>query len=144
LKGFEMALSGVGGGYQIGDGNLNEVKTGSMAAVKTATDTATLTVAQTLGNVIVATPTAAATFTLPTVSDVEAVLVNAKVGMTFDLSIINLATTDAFDITVAAGTGWTLVGNVAVEAKSSISVNSSGLFRARKTAATTWTMYRIA
>ena len=139
-----MAISKSGAGYQVGDGNESEVVLKIQPAPQTATDTATLTAAKITGGILAGTPTAAATYTLPTVAALEAVVSNAKVNSSFDLSIINLATTDAYDITVAVGTGWTLVGNVVVEAKSSSSVNSSAIFRACKTGAGAWSLYRLA
>ena len=36
-----MALAQVGGGYQLGDGNVNEIRLGYSAAPQTATSTAT-------------------------------------------------------------------------------------------------------
>ena len=41
---------------------------------------------------------------------------------------------------MAAGTGWTLVGLATLAA----TAGTSGLWRARKTGATTWTAYRRA
>ena len=68
-----MPLAQTGGGYQMGDGNLNEVQIDFSAPVQTATATATLTVAQVLGNILVGNPsTTAASYTLPTVAAVEA------------------------------------------------------------------------
>ncbi|MBK6594362.1 MAG: hypothetical protein IPG23_17605 [Burkholderiales bacterium] len=64
-----MALPSVGGGRQIGDGNINETPLGIQPAPQTATVTATLTAAQITGGIIVAdTGTTAATLTLPTVA----------------------------------------------------------------------------
>lgn len=139
-----MALPNVGGGYQIGDGNLNEPQIYASAAVQTATDTATLTAAQVLGGIIVGTPTAAATYTLPTVALLEATLSNAKVGTTFDLSIINVATTATYDITIAVGTGWTIVGQTQISSNAAVTDSAQANFRARKTASGAWTLYRVA
>lgn len=139
-----MPLPSVGGGYQNGDGNLNEPQIYASSAVMTATDTATLSVAQVLGGILVGTPTAAATYTLPTVALLEATLVNAKVGTTFDLSIINVATNSAYDITVAVGTGWTLVGQAQVSSNAAVTDSAQAAFRARKTASGAWTLYRVA
>ena len=139
-----MPIPSVGGGYQHGDGNLNEPQIYASAAVQTATDTATLSAAQVLGGIIVGTPTAAATWTLPTVALLEATLVNCKVGTTFDLNIINVATNSAYDITVAVGTGWTIVGQAAVASNAAATDSAQAAFRARKTGSGTWTLYRIA
>jgi hypothetical protein len=59
-----MALASVGGGYQNTDGNQSEQTIGVQAAPQTATATATLTVAQVLGGLLVVNPsTSAATYT---------------------------------------------------------------------------------
>lgn len=132
-----MALPNGAGGYQIGDGNIGEAQLfvqGEPTAVAAA---ATMTSAQ-LANGLFVFNGAAGSLTLPTVAQVEADISSAsKVNAAFDFVIINAdATTD--DVTLAAGTGWTIVGNaVVVEA-------TSAQFRARKTGDGTWTAYRIA
>ena len=135
-----MALPSVGGGYQLGDGNLTELVTGVQGTVQTATSTATLTAAQITNGMLVGDPsTSAASYTLPTVALTEAVMVNAKVGSYFDLNIINLGTSSGI-ITVLVGTGWTLVGMVTLPITTS--AGSSAIFRAVKTGSGAWTMYR--
>ena len=135
-----MALAQVGGGYQLGDGNVNEIRLGASAAPQTATSTATLTVAQITGDVLVANPsTSAATYTLPTAAAIDAVLGNAKVGSTFDLAIVNIGTTSG-TVTLSMGTGITDGGNAAV----AIAITSSALFRFRKTGDAAYTVYKIA
>lgn len=134
-----MALPAVGGGYQTTDGNTNEVKLGVTAAATTATDTATLTVAQVINGTILATPTSAAAYTLPLVTDLEATVTQAKAGSFFDFSVINLASSN-YDITMTTNTGWTLTGGgVAV-----VQELSSARFRAQKTGSAAWALYRIA
>ena len=133
-----MALPSVGGGFQLGDGNLNEITLNEMNDPATATATATLTAAQITGVILVANPsTSAATYTLPTVALTEALLVNAKIGSTFDLSVVNLGTSSGA-LTFAVGTGWSIVGSVTV------AITSSARFTARKTGDTNWTLYRVA
>lgn len=133
-----MALPSIGGGYQLGDGNVNELVLGEMTDPQTATATATLTAAQVTGGMLVANPGAvAASYTFPTVTSVEAILVNAKIGSTFDVVIVNLGTGSGV-VTVVAGTGWTLVGNAAT------AITSSSRFTARKTGDLAWTLYRVA
>lgn len=135
-----MALAQVGGGYQVGDGNVNEIRLGASAAPQTATSTATLTVAQILGNVLVANPsTSAATYTLPTASAIDAVLGNAKVGSTFELAIVNTGTSSG-TVTLSMGTGITDGGNAAV----ATAITSSALFRFRKTGDAAYAVYKIA
>ena len=135
-----MALPSVGGGYQLGDGNLNEIKLSDSAAPQTATATATLTVAQILGNVLVANPsTTAATYTLPTAAAIDAVLTNAKIGSTFDLYIVNTGTSSG-TVTLAAGTGITDGGNALV----AVAVTASAMFRFRKTGDAAYIVYKVA
>ena len=133
-----MALPSIGGGYQIADGNINEIDFTNYDVPQTATSTATLTVAQLTGNILVANPsTTAASYTLPTVALLEAVLTQAKVGMAFELKIVNLGTSSGA-LTIVAGTGWTLVGSATV------AITSSAQYLARKTGDGTWTLYTTA
>ena len=134
-----MALPNGAGGYQLGDGNRDESVMGYAAAPATATDTATLTAAQVLNGIILATPTAAAAYTLPTVSDLEAALSSANTGSTVDFVVINLASSN-YDITMTTNTGWTVTGGGVVVVQEA----SSAQFRARKTGTGTWQLYRIA
>jgi len=132
-----MALPSVGGGYQIGDGNLAEVTLGDQGTVATATSTATLTVAQITAGILSANPsTSAASYTLPTGTLIDATLTNAKVGSTFDLVIVNLGTGSG-DITIVAGTGITLAGSATVND------GTSAQIRFVRTGDAAWTAYRI-
>ena len=136
-----MALSSVGGGYQIGDGNLNEVRVMSQATPATATSTATLTVAQILAGILLGSPGgSAATYTLPTVALLEATLVNCKVGMAFDLSVVNVDGSGSGIITMAVGTGFTAVGLLTVVA----TAGTACRWRLYKTGVGAWTICRIA
>lgn len=135
-----MALPSVGGGYQFTDGNTNEVKLEVQAAPPTATSTATLTVAQTIGGILLGSPgSSAATYTLPTVTDLEATVTNAKVNSSFDLSVVNVDGSGSGVITLAVGTGWTAVGLMTVAA----TAGTAQLFRCRKTGTGAWSIYRI-
>jgi hypothetical protein len=134
-----MALPNGAGGYQIGDGNLSEVQINVQAAPATATDTATLTVAQITNGIILATPTAAAAYTLPTVALLEATVSSAKVNSSFDFVVVNLASSN-YDITMTTATGWTLTGGGVMVVQEA----SSATFRARKTGDGTWQLYRLA
>jgi len=125
------------GGYQLGDGNIGEAVLSVQGAPTAVAAAATMTTAE-LSNGLFVFNGAAGSLTLPTVALVEAdITAAAKVNASFDFVIINAdATTD--DVTLAVGTGWTIVGNaVVVEA-------TSAQFRARKTGDGTWTAYRIA
>lgn len=134
-----MALPNGAGGYQVGDGNLNELTLGYGAAPQTATATATLTAAQVTGGMLVANPsTSAATYTLPTAAAIDAVVTSAKVGSTFDLSIVNTGTSSG-TVTLSMGSGLTDGGNATV----AVAITASALFRFRKTGDGAWTVYKI-
>lgn len=137
-----MALNTVGGGYQFNDGNLNEVKMSVAAAPATATDSATLTVAQLTNGIIVGTPTTTAAYTLPLAADVDSTLNNSKAGTTFDFRIIN--TTTAGVITVTTNTGWS-IGSGGSQGLMTVAATAGTVrsFRARKTADGAWSLYAI-
>jgi hypothetical protein len=135
-----MALPNGGGGYQVGDGNLNELTLGYAAVPQTATATATLTAAQVTGGMLVANPsTSAATYTLPTGAAIDEVVTSAKVGSTFDLNLVNIGTSSGA-VTLATATGLTDGGNAFV----ATAVTSSAMFRFRKTGDGTYTVYKVA
>ena len=132
-----MALPNGAGGYQVGDGNIGEAVLSVQGAPTAVAAAATMTVAELANGLFVFNGTAGS-LTLPTVALVEADITAAsKVNASFDFIIINAdATTD--DVTLAVGTGWTIVGNAVVTEA------TSAQFRARKTGDGTWTAYRIA
>lgn len=129
-----MALPNGAGGYQIGDGNLTEVQINVQGAPTAKTAAATLTAAE-LTSGIITYNGSAASLTLPTAADTEALVSSAKDNSSFDVVVINLGAATA---TIAAGTGWTLVGTATV------ATAVSAQFRARRTASGAWTLYRIA
>jgi hypothetical protein len=130
-----MALPNGTGGYQLGDGNLNEVSLGVQVAPVTYTAAATLTVTDLENGMVIYNAGGANNLALPTVADVEAEINSAKVNSSFDFVLL---CSGAGAATLTAGTGWTLVG-------SGLGVAGAGtLFRARKTGAGTYTLYRIA
>ena len=106
------------GGYQLGAGNINETLFRIIPAPSTATVTATLTTAQTLGNILLGSPgSSAASYTLPTVTDLEAALPSGvKVGTSGSQGLMTIAAT--------AGT--------------------TQRYRARKTGTGTWSLYQLA
>jgi len=136
-----MALPNGAGGYQIGDGNLNETNFQVIPVPATATATATLTAAQVLNGILLGSPgTSAASYTLPTVADLEAALPNSdKPGVSFDFSVVNVDGSSSGVITLVTNTGWTLVGLMTVVA----TAGTAQMFRARKSGTGTWTLYRV-
>ena len=134
-----MALPNGAGGYQVGSGNNSETILSYSDAPQTATDTATLTAAQVVNGMLVATPTANATLTLPTAALIDAAVPNARVGSTFDLALINAAPA-TYTAAFALGTGISNGGNAIV----SLAAATSALFRFRKTAEGAYSVYKIA
>lgn len=115
-------------------------------APQTAADTATLTVAQMLGGILAATPTAAAAYTMPTGTDLKAALpTDLAADDSFDLHIINLGGTGD-DITLTASTDITIVGNPVVGPPADVATEqeAQGVFRLRFTTGVTFIAYRIA
>jgi len=135
-----MALPNGAGGYQVGDGNLNEVILGYQAAPLSVTATATLTAAQVASGVLLvgSGATTAQTYTLPTGASLDALVTSAKINSTFELVLVNLGTSSG-TAALAAGTGVTDGGNATV----AISATSSGRFLLRRTADSTWVAYRV-
>ena len=140
-----MALPSVGGGYQFTDGNTNELEIDTQAAPQTATATATLTTAQTLGGLLVVDPTTtASTLTLPTATAIDAVMTNMKTNSTFRLTVINIGTSTGL-VTIAVGTGITAVGNLVVAITGSAAgVGGAAQFLFRKTGTAAYSVYRVA
>ena len=137
-----MALPNGAGGYQVGDGNVNDPIIDLTADPVSITATATLTVAQVLNGLILANNgvTSAQTYTLPTVADLEAVLVNSdRIGTTFSFRVVNLGTSTGTAV-IAAGTGWTVTGSLTM----TMPVTTGAMLIARKSAAGAWTLYRVA
>lgn len=130
-----MALPNGTSGYQYNPGAVGEPLLFVQGAPVALTAGATATAAQ-LANGLFTFNGTAGNLTLPTVADLELVVSADKPDVAFDFYVVNIdAGADA--ITVAVGTGWTLVGAGAVAA------GSSGHFRARKTGVGSWTCYRV-
>ena len=91
----------------------------------------TLTNAQLLTQII--NTTAAATLTMPTGSTLESMVFWSYTNVCYDFYVINGAGAS----TLATATGITLIGNM------SIAINTSAHFRIRRTAANTFTVYRL-
>jgi len=137
-----MALPNGSGGYQFGDGNLNEVDFVVVPVPATATATATLTAAQITNGIILGSPgTSAASYTLPTVAALEEAMPSAtKPGVSFDFTVLNVDGSSSGVITLVTNTGWTLVGLMTVVA----TAGTAQMFRARKTGDDVWVLYRVA
>lgn len=132
-NGPSPVLPKVGGGQQLTDGN-SEIILGVQVTPTAKTAAATLTAAELQTGIITYTG-AAANLTLPTVSDLEATVSNAKVNSSFDFIVLDL--NGVGRATVVTNTGWTLVGSMVTSA------NLPARFRARKTGTGAWTLYRV-
>jgi len=140
-----MALPSVGGGYQFNDGNLNELKVTVSAAPVTATSSATLTVAQLTNGLILGSPgSSAAAYTLPLAADLDTALTNAKVGTTFDFSVINVDGSSSGVITMTTNTGWA-IGTSGSQGLMTVAATAGTVraFRARKLGDASWALYAI-
>ena len=136
-----MALPSVGGGRQLGDGNLSEAVISSIPApISLSTGDFTLTAAQITSGIILGSPgSSAGNYTLPTCALLDNLLTNAKVGSSFDFSVVNIDGSGSGIITLLTSTGWTLVGLMTVVA----TAGTAQVFRARRTGDATWTLYRV-
>jgi hypothetical protein len=110
------------------------------------TDTATIGVDGILGGLIAGTPTAAANYTMPTGTVLDAAFPStAAAGDSIEFAICNLATDDSYDITLlTAASGITLkFSNVLVEANSATTKINWGRFRCVRTGANAFDVYRV-
>jgi hypothetical protein len=136
-----MSLPNGGGGYQVGDGNLDEPLIDAIPLPLSVASTATLTAAQVLNGILLvgSGATTAQTYTLPTVALLEATLSNSdKVGTSFVFRVVNLGTSSGTAI-IAAGTGWTVTGSLTM----TVPVTTGATMIARKSDVGTWTLYRV-
>lgn len=132
-----MAIPNGAGGYQYSDGNNGEALLFVQGAPTALTAAATATAAQ-LANGLFTFNGTAGNLTLPTVEDLEEAFPSMdKVDTAFDFFVINIDASGSDTVTLAIGTGWTIVGAAGVV------VNTSAHFRARKTGTGTWTAYRV-
>jgi hypothetical protein len=136
-----MALPNGSGGYQLGDGNLNEAELTIQPAPVALTTGVTLTAAQLTNGIILGSPGASAvSYQLPTCADLDALVSSAKPNSAFSFSVVNVDGNTSGVITLTTNTGWTLVGLMTVVA----TAGTAQAFIARKTGDATWTLYRAA
>lgn len=103
-------------------------------APATKAGAAVLTAAEVLGGLVEYTGAAAA-LTLPTGANIEAGVAGLAADRAFEFAVVNTGTGTA---TISTAAGLTLIGVMTVPAGSSAS------FRVRKTAANTYSVYRVA
>lgn len=132
-KAFLMISNAKGAAvWQVDTQSSGELQQGAPAAVNA---TATMTAANLQTGIITSTTAAAVAGTLPLATAMDTALPLLGANDAFDFSVI---ATGANAFTVTTNTGWTLVGAMIV------ANGTSGRFRARKTAAGAWTLYRLA
>lgn len=119
---------------KVADAAITQAQVKIQTVVALADAAATLTAAQMIDSAIFTiTPTVARILTTDTAANLVAALPRYQVGTWFDIVIVNTA---AFDVTLAAGTGITLVGKMIIN-------NVSGTWKARIDSATAVTIYRM-
>ena len=119
---------------KLADAGVTPPKIKTKTEVALADAAATLTAAQMIDSgIFTITPTVARALTTDTAANIVAAMAGYQVGTWFDIVIVCLA---AFDVTLGAGTGVTIVGNAVVN-------NASGTWRARIDSATAVTLYRM-
>lgn len=140
---INLVLSGKGSGALIHRSFVFDAQ----GAPTAKTVSATLTAVEMAAKIITVNQGAggASALQLPLATDVDSAFPIVAAGDSFDFSVINTSTMEAEDASITTNTGWTLVGSMDIHAYSAAgSLNSSGLFRARKTGAGAWTLYRLA
>ena len=113
----------------------------AQGAAATLNATGTLTAANLTNGIISSTAAAAVAATLPLATALDTAIPDAVAGDSFDFSVINTSGTPADTFTIGTASGWTLVGSMVVTPVTT--VGASGRFRAAKTAAGAWTLFRL-
>ena len=138
------------GGAKTGSGVAGVVRASgvvlvSQGAANAQTVSATLTAAALLAGVITVNQGAAgaSALQLPLATALDTALPTAVAGDAFDFSLTNISVTAAEAASITTNTGWTLVGDMDVAANSAITTKSAGRFRAAKTGAGAWTLFRL-
>jgi hypothetical protein len=136
------ALAGTGVAGAIIQRGVTVIAQGAPAA---ATVSAQLTAANILTGIITVNQGggAASAQQLPLATAMDTAMPYSAAGDAFDFSVINISTVAAEDASVTTAAGWTLVGNMDVASNAAATDKSAGRFRARKTAAGAWTLYRL-
>lgn len=125
--------AGIIASADIAAGAITQAKVKTKSAVALADAAATLTATQLIDSgIFTITPTIARILTTDTATNIVAGLTGYQVGTCFEFTIVNNA---AFDVTLAGGTGVTIIGKT-------IANNASITFLARIDSATTVTIYR--
>lgn len=117
--------------------NNTETTSTTVTTLTDAAQTLTATMVVTNGGLLVGTPTASRAKTIPTGTLTCAALAGYKVGDTFQVNVVNLASV-THPLVITAGTDATIVGSATVSAA------TSATFRVRVSATNTVVWYRVA
>jgi hypothetical protein len=132
------------GGAKDGTGVAGVVRLGSevlftQGAQSEQDAAATLTAANLLAGIIESNPSGAINLQLPLATAMDTALPTSAANDAFDFSVISIAGSTNLP-TLTTNSGWTLVGAMTFTAVA----GNAGRFRARKTGAGAWTLYRLA
>ena len=110
------------------------------------TVTAGITAAELIAGLITTTgATAPSVHQLPTGTEIEALLPGIATGDSFDFTIINTGVGASTDATITVNTDVTIIGSPTVGSLTDATlIAGSGRFRARRSAANTFVVYRLA
>jgi hypothetical protein len=136
MSNLPLPLPKSGSGYQVADGNKNEVTFFGRAQAVAITAAYTLTMDDFASALLDVTSSGSYSITTPTAVLLDAGLVNAKIGASFILFICHETVTNV--ITLVGGAGVTVVGLATVTGI------TSGQFMFRKTGDGAWSAYRVA
>lgn len=138
-----MTLSTIGQGFLLGDGLVGDPLFYAQGTPTSLTSSATLTTDQ-IGNRMFkcnAATGAGVTYTLPTAAAMDAAYPSIQNNMAIEISFTNVSTVAAEDATIAAGTGWTLYGNVVIASNAAATDWSTRTFVLIKTGTAAWSLY---
>lgn len=132
-------------GAAVWQNDANSGNLGQQAAPAAKTVSGVLAAADLIGGIITVNQGAggASAQQLPLATALDTALPQAIVNSSFDFSVTNISTVAAEDATITTNTGWTLVGGMDIASNAAATDKSAGRFRARKTAAGAWTLYRL-
>lgn len=121
-------------------------ETKAQAAPAAKTVTAGISAAELVAGLITTTGVSApSSHQLPTGTEIDAAFPGIATGDSFDFTIINTGVGAADDATITVNTNVTIVGNPTIGALTDATIISgSGTFRARRSAANAYVVYRIA
>ncbi len=137
LDGGAKNGTGINGAVRLGAAS--EAVFLNQGAPNAQTVSATLTAAALLAGIITVAQGAsgASALQLPLATAMDTALPTSVAGDAIDFSVVNTSVTSGEVASVTTNTGWTLVGEM------TLAITTSARFRARKTGAGAWSLYRL-